>query len=491
MTRINNHSTFNAFCTSLAACRLMLAVLFLTMLGGCVPPEQEFIAPLADFGRDANHTARISCFLTLKDDQGPAIRMEIANLEVFDGDNWLPVSSGPIQLDSLVLGTSQLFLGGRAVPPGRYHRLRLTITTGEVQKADGKYGVMVQTPFAMEINFVADLALEKEDSGSLLITWDVKNSLRADNTLQPALMVAPPLRQMLLDLLFVACPDIDTIFVVRADKNWVVDSFGLKGRPTYLALDPDTSGQRLYVLASGDRMIKVIDLASYRVIDFFPVPLNDVATFMTISPDGQGAFLLDERNGYLSRIDLTSGRSIARVQLGYGPTYAIYLNDQNLLAVSLSLSQKVLLLDPMSLAEVGTIFTGSMPEGLAVSDNQLYIAEYGDNAVSVTDLTNTGNQSRVEVGFGPRRLLDTGNQIYVSNYKDDSLSVLVPGQFGVSQEIFGLGRPQEMAFDQFYRRLYVTDEDAAALDVINVNANMVLGHISLGAKPVGLAIIQQ
>ncbi len=70
-----------------------------------------------------------------------------------------------------------------------------------------------------------------------------------------------------------------------------------------------------------------------------------------------------------------------------------------MLAVSLSLSQKVLLLDPVRLSVLGTISTGSEPQGVVVSDNQLYIAEQGDNTVSITDLANTGNQSQGDGGF--------------------------------------------------------------------------------------------
>jgi YVTN family beta-propeller protein len=94
------------------------------------------------------------------------------------------------------------------------------------------------------------------------------------------------------------------------------------------------------------------------------------------------------------------------------------------------------------------------------------------------------------VGFGPRRLVDTDGQIFVSNYKDGSLSVLIPGQLGALQEIFGLGEPLEMIFDNFYRRIYVADRSVDGLLVIDTNSNQLIRKISLGAKPLGLAIIQ-
>jgi DNA-binding beta-propeller fold protein YncE len=468
----------------------VIALLPLLVLGGCLPTERNLSSPPSELLPATQYGARLNTFLTLKEAQGPALRLEIASLEALADDLWLPLTHGPVTVDSEAIGTGQLFLGGVSIPPGRYHRLRMTVTKAEIQKAAGGYADIASELLIVEIPFADSLNIEPEDSRSLLISWDVQSSLQPDNKVQLVLIATPPTRQFLLDLVYVTCPDINTIFIVRADKNWVVDSFGLSGHPTYIAIEPDSSNQRLYVLTPGDRMVKVVDLSSLRVVDFFAIPLNDEPTFMTVDSAGQAAFLLDERSGYLSRMDLFTGQNVARVLLGYQPKFAAFLSEQRLLAVSLSRSQQVLLLDPDNLAIMGTITTGNKPQGLIVSNNQLYIAENGSNTVSISDLSSGRNQGRIAVGFGPRRLLTTGNQVYVSNYQDGSLSVLVPGQLGVFQEIFGLGRPQEMAFDQFYRRLYVADEEARGLAVIDTSANLLLKYISLGAKPFGMAVIQ-
>jgi YVTN family beta-propeller protein len=189
-------------------------------------------------------------------------------------------------------------------------------------------------------------------------------------------------------------------------------------------------------------------------------------------------------------MNLHTGQIDPRVKLGNRPNYAVYLEQQQLVAVSLGLTQKVLLLDPESLRVVRTIATGNEPEGLLVSDNVLYVAESGDASVSTNDLANRAAQSRQMVGFGPRRLVETDGQIFVSNYKDGSLSVLVPDQLGALQVIYGLGDPLEMVFDNFFRRLYVGDQRNASLAVIDTNSNQLLRQISLGAKPLGLAVIK-
>jgi YVTN family beta-propeller protein len=202
------------------------------------------------------------------------------------------------------------------------------------------------------------------------------------------------------------------------------------------------------------------------------------------------AYVLDERNNYLSRLDLLTGSLSARVHTNYRPQYLTYLVNRNLLAVSSALSQSVSLHDPLSLAEVGSIRTSSSPDGLMVANNLLWIAESGANTVSTYDLVTNQILPRLSVGFTPRRLLDNGSQIYVSNYDEGSISVILPGQSGVSRVISGLGRPLEMAFSQTYQRLYVTDEKALGLAVIDTANDQFTGYINLGARPVGLATTQ-
>jgi DNA-binding beta-propeller fold protein YncE len=470
--------------------RLLLVILALTLFAGCSPPAQTVIGQRADLRSESDQPSRLTCFLVLKDSEGPAIRMEVTAIEVLADGLWLPIADGPVQLDSTAIGEGQLFLGGRAVPPGAYHRLRLTVNNGTLRQADGAYAVITSESVRLEVSLPEPLVLNRDESRILLLTWNVQESLGPGNILRPALEVSPQLRQLPVNLVYVACPDIDTIFLVRADHNWVVEAFGLKGGPTYLYLDPNPARQRLYVLAAHEATVKVVDLSSHRVVDFFPVPLNDAPTYMTISPDGRWAYLLDEHSGYLSRMDLGTGRIAARVRLGFRPQHAAYLESLNLLAVSLLSSNKVVLLDPLSLGVVRSFATGSAPRGLFANATQLYITEGGDNMVSVVDLAAQRTLSRIAVGLKPHRLMEADNVLYVSNYDSGSLSVLMPGQLGVIREVQGLGRPMEMVFDHFYRRLYVGENEAAALAVIDVNSNLLVGRVFLGARPAGMTIIQ-
>jgi DNA-binding beta-propeller fold protein YncE len=395
-----------------------------------------------------------------------------------------------MELDSKAIGSGQLFLGSRLVPFGNYERLRFRVLQRSLRRVDGSYKELSSDPATVEMSLSSPLVLRKGDSSSLFLTWDLNASLEGNDQIRPALTVDAPLRQLPTDLVYVACPDIDTIFVVRSDRDWVADSFGLKGYPTYLALDPESSGQRLYVLAAREAAIKVVDLSSQRVVDAFHIPLNETPTFMTISPDGTSAYVLDEKNSYLSRLNLVTGQLMGRVHVPYRPKFAVYLADRDLLAVSLGLSQKVTLRDPLTLAEVGSIQTGSSPAGLIGSDGRLVVAESGANTVSVYDFNTRQFQSRLTVGFTPLRLFDSGSRIYVGNYDDGSLSVLFSGQGGVGREIIGLGQPLEMAYNQTYHRLYVGDEQEAGLAIIDTTTDQLRTYLRLGTRPLGMATLQ-
>ena len=342
----------------------------------------------------------------------------------------------------------------------------------------------------MELALTSPLLFDKDDSQCLFITWDVLQSLEGLRDSRLAMTISPSIRQLFVNLVYVSCPDIDTVFVIRSDKNWVADSFGIRGGPTYIALAPDPTRRLLYALASRESRIKVVELNSQRVVDSFPIPLIRDASFMVISPDGQWAYVLDKRESYLSRMDLESGTLLARVRVGYEPQYLAYLVDKDLLAVSSVISQEVSFRDPLTLNQVGSIPTGNSPDGLLLAGNQLYIAESGANTVAIFDFTRNLIQSRIDVGFSPRRLLNNDSQFYVSNYDSGSLSVIYPGQLGVSREIVGLGRPLEMIYDTTNRWIYVADEKQAGLAIVDSTVNQLMGYITLGARPLGLAIIQ-
>ena len=460
-----------------------VAIVLLLLLAACVlpPAEADKLKSSVTFTRQ--ELPRTSVFLTLQPEFAPQIRVDLSALDILVDGIWLPLLNGPIQLDARQIGGSQIHLGGSSLPVGRSNLLRMQFSQIWTVDSAGDWQPRLDKGVDIDIPLTTALELDSDDSKSLFINWDAAKTMESTATLR-GFSAGPASGELPIDVLYVSCPDINTVFIVRTDHNRVIDSFGVDGSPGQLALD----GEHLYVLAADKREIQLIELSSYRVLDRFSYPLNDDPDVMVLGKGGRTAYLLDRQGGYLSRVDLVTGGLLARVSLGYQPGDLIHLENPDLLVVSLGLSQRVLLLDPDNLRTLTTLSTGGNPFGVAVLDRLLYVAEEQSNTVSVFDLQRGALLERLMVGFGPQHLLVDRDQIYISHPRDGTLSILVPGQLGVSREVSNLGYPGDMAHSNRFRHLYVIDALRGGLSAIDTNSNFLSARIPLGAVPAHLVV---
>jgi len=138
----------------------------------------------------------------------------------------------------------------------------------------------------------------------------------------PVLTIKKPFNPLTVNLLYVACPDIDTIFQVCTPKNNLCGSIGVKGRPTYLGIDKLRN--RLLALVPDQRAIKIIDLVTNKVTNSLRIPLIVEPSYMVISEDGEHAFVLEGKRNFLYRFDLISGDLEERVAICQHPNYLTY-----------------------------------------------------------------------------------------------------------------------------------------------------------------------
>lgn len=466
---------------------LLLVILGLVLpLSGCSP--QSGIENLSGFRAGGRkEEARLSVFLNVKDHSAPQVRLWITSIEICKDNIWIPIASKPLEVDVSRMDWGQTLLAEGPLTPGRYDKVRIRFEKAGIH-VRGKmvFPALKKTVLEMPVHTAIDL--EKGNSRCLFITWNVSASLQGTSFIDPVMAAAPQSTPLVAGLAYIACPDIDTVYMVRTDKCRVCGSIGVAGHPTYLALD--CSRNRLYVLAARKSAINVIELSTSRLVDVIRVPLTMEPSFMTMSPDGLWAYILDKRGNYLIRMNLQSKSLAGRVHMGNRPQYAVYLPEHQRLAVSSGLSQAVFLLNPESLNTMETVPVGSSPQGLLAWRNLLYIAESDSNTISVYDLEIRQVRARINAGLSPMRLLLSGVRIYVSNYEGGSLSVLLPGQLSVSQGISVGGTPMEMASSTSRRWLYVGNQGSRDVTVIDLTSNRPAGRIPLGAAPVGLAIVE-
>ncbi|OGQ99179.1 MAG: hypothetical protein A2521_08785 [Deltaproteobacteria bacterium RIFOXYD12_FULL_57_12] len=462
-------------------------VIILVLLSGCLAEDgSRGGAAVGKAQQPVGNAAQVSAFLQLKEPAGPSLQLSISRVEILANGIWTELSVEPRRVDAAKLAAGQLLLCRNVVEPGRYQALRLTLAEAGVFRV-GRSIPLTLASTQVELPLAVDLDLAKGDSKSLFITLDTVASLLGGDTLTPVLSAVVQTPPLVADLLYVACPSINTVYLVRCDKNWVSGSIGISGRPTYLGAD--AVGKRLYVLASGEAVINVIESATNRIVDKLRIPMVMEPGFMTVSPDGGPAYILDSRSGNVVRLELPSGRLAAQVRLGERPEYAAFLAEQGLLAVSSAMASTVSLLNTTNLATVQTITAGNSPEGMAGVNGILYIAERAANTVMLYDLKTGRIRDRLHVGFGPRRILVSNNQIYVAS-SNPAIGVLLVGQLSTTAEIATTGKPLEMAAADRRRWIYAAGDNPAGLTVIDNTTNRPAGFIELGAPPLGMAVLQ-
>jgi hypothetical protein len=99
-------------------------------------------------------------------------------------------------------------------------------------------------------------------------------------------------------------------------------------------------------------------------------------------------------------------------------------------------------------------------------------------------------QKRISVGITPRRLLSAPQKIYCTNFRGKSISDLRQNNLGAIQTIILNDTPLEMVFHNRHNKLFVGKKNTAGIGIINTSINRVVGHVSPGAEPLGLALIQ-
>lgn len=437
-------------------------------------------------GLSSNKTGQLTLFLNLTETKGPSPELIIRSIEILAENNtWVPLVSGPIEANSQSIPGGQMFLGRSFVTTGYYSRLRIETTWNSTSKTT------LSDPTVTELEIRNPLYVAQGDSHSLFLTWDVVASIAAGSTAKPSLSVVPKLKKLLVDVAYVACPEINTVYMICTNKNVVCDSVGVQDGPSYLSSDRIAPTVNLFALTEKEMGIKLIGPSSNRVEANYPLSMLGRDLHFVVSPNSLWAYVIDRKRGNILRINLRSGAIDLRNRLGYGPSYILYLEKQGLLAVTLSLSQTVVLLDPETLTQVQAISTGSNPGGLMVhNDNYLYITEAGGNSVMIYDLALNKVQRRIPVDLSPRRLVAANSNIYVANYNSNSLSLLKARQLGVSKTITLDGPPLELAYSAKNKWLYVGNELAQGVDIIDPINNRVAGRIALGAIPKGMAVLE-
>jgi len=119
-----------------------------------------------------------------------------------------------------------------------------------------------------------------------------------------------------------------------------------------------------------------------------------------------------------------------------------------------------------------------------------YVANAGDNTVSVLDTTTGTVTSTVPVGGGPQSPAASpdGTRVYVPDIASNRVSVIDTGSDTVTATVPVGTSPTAVAVTPDNRRAYVADLGASAVSVIDTATNAVTATVPVGADPDALTV---
>jgi YVTN family beta-propeller protein len=215
------------------------------------------------------------------------------------------------------------------------------------------------------------------------------------------------------------------VSVVDLQNNAVIAKIAVGGGPIGIALLP--SGQRAYVANSNDGTISVLDIPSLSVVATLAVGGSPLR--IAITPDGARAYITSQ--GFPMRAIDTSTNAVLTLPI-VGVTQYVVISPNAPRAYITDITDgfgSVLVLNTLNNTLIARITAGFGPEGLAIAPDGafLYVANSGDNTISIINTASNTVVSTFKVGSGgpvPLVLSADGSLLYVGNQNSNSISIV-------------------------------------------------------------------
>lgn len=200
----------------------------------------------------------------------------------------------------------------------------------------------------------------------------------------------------------------------------------------------------------------------------------------------------NQNNGKVTVIDDATQAVVAILSVGQHPTRITASPDGTTVYVSNFQSNDVSVIDTLANTVVATIPAGTQAEALAVKPDgsRLYVANYGTSTVTAIDTATNSVIATITVGSRPKALAFSpdGQLLYVANQRSGTVSVVDTQTNSVVSTIAGVGQGSNF-------RIIVAPDGSKAyvtvgtgVSVLDLNTNTFIERISVGQKPIDMAL---
>jgi PQQ-dependent catabolism-associated beta-propeller protein len=309
-----------------------------------------------------------------------------------------------------------------------------------------------------------------------------------------ALVCALPCGAVHADTVYVSDEQANVIHVLRAPDWLHVARIPVGQRPRGISLSRD--GRMLYVAASNDNRIDVVDLATRKVVDHLPSG-PDPERF-ALSPDGRWLYVANEDDSLVSFVDIAAKKIVREVEVGAEPEGIAVSPDGRWVVCTSETASLAHVIDARSGELVDSIPVGTRPRDAVFSADgrQLWVSSETRATVAVFAMPERRLLHTIDFDRddgAPAMVQAVGmalspTRAFVALGRGNAVAEVDPKTFSIRRYFPAGSRNWGIALHARAQRLYAANGLSGDVTVVDLASNRVVTTLRIGGKPWGVVV---
>lgn len=457
--------------------RLLLILLFgISGLNGCSPLNSPSRIKVEQV--DLSAAGFLTVFLNHSTTE-TQLQLSLEEIEVYSEDEWIPLlAAAGHQVDTSL---KQQLIASSTLEPGRYQQIRFQTSVLDMA---GALVRQEQTVLALQ----HPLEIKAGNSSCLFVNSQLTLQ-QLNRPLREQLQVNLQQRVFANELLYILCPEIQTLYLARVDPYRIVAAHGIGAGIADMVLD--NQRKLLYLLNQRQRLIQRFDTINQSLTDRIPLPLTDRPGHLDISADGNTLYVSDSGNRQLLQLDARNGLLRQQRTTSYQPDKLMPFayQQQDYLAVLYSRDQQLQVFSAKTLAPLYSVNTGLQPSDLTFADQSLFVGDRSLRQISKIEPLTGQVQMRIATASVPNTLaVDPANRnLLIGLCRRPAIAFLPFGQQLVSRRTTVAGCPADLTLAQQRRLLFVALQEQQQIGIVDLLSKQSLGVINIASRPAVIA----
>ncbi len=302
------------------------------------------------------------------------------------------------------------------------------------------------------------------------------------------------------DALYVVNGGDNAISVINTENDMEAGKILLKNAqyPHHISLSPD--GGKLAIAVPGSEfndghahshgtqaqgMVLVLDAKTGAMLSFKNLAgMNHNAAF---SKDGQEIWTTQMNSGTVLVLKADNFDLLKTIPVGSDPTEVSFSPDGKYAFVANGESDNVSVIDAALKTIVKTIPVGDNPVGAwQGSNNVMYVDNETGKSITAIDALTLQIIRTYQLGFTPAMAAVVGSELWVTDTQNGKVVIFKTDSDEKIGEITTAASAHAITFNADKSKVYISNQNANSISVIDVATKAVLKTIAVGSKPNGI-----